>query len=83
MGASIRSESDHIPDIDFRDVEAHKFHLSWLDLDVNDRQHIWTHFKEDGHVMQKIEVLGVKRNAYYNNIRATLNKMAVEFHLYD
>jgi len=83
VGAAIRGYGDHIPKVDFRDEEVRKFHRAWLDLDVRPREHIWVHFKEFGSIKSKVKALETNNRSYYDTIRQTLCKMAVEFHLYD
>lgn len=83
VGASIRQVNDNIPNVIFYDHEVRKFHLVWLDLDVQERNHIWVHFKEFGKIKDKVAKLETNNRMYYRMLRNTLNQMAQSFHFYD
>ena len=81
-GASIRSYSDHLPNIDFPE-EVQKFHRAWLDLDYQYRNIIVIGFQKRGPAIKKYRKMGMKRWKYYKTLNTALIQIAVDWHLYE
>ena len=80
-GAAIRSHYDRLPYQEFP-REVRTFHRAWMDLKPHQQAIVWLSYKEPGAQKKKIKKAGISKSAYYRRRAEALNKIAINFHLY-